>query len=122
MSEKEDSQIDHEDPGPIGSSFDDFLPENGILEEARNRATKAVFAWQLEQARQAAGMSKSAMSRILGTSRSQLDRLLDPDNDAVTIETLTRAATVLGKRIRLELVDREEPQDERAEVASGPRG
>ncbi len=117
MSEKEDSRIDHEDPGPIGRSFDDFLAENGILEEVRNRAAKAVFAWQLEQARQAAGMSKSEMSRLLGTSRSQLDRLLDPDNDAVTVETLARAATVLGKRIRLELVDREE-----SEVASGPRG
>jgi DNA-binding Xre family transcriptional regulator len=95
------------DPGPIGSSFDDFLAEHGILEECTTHAVKAVFAWQLDETRRKAGKSKSEFARMLGTSRSQLDRLLDPDNDAVTLETLQKAAALLGKHVRLELIDAE---------------
>ena len=97
-----------DDPGPYGSSFDVFLAEQGILEECTERAVKAVLAWQLDQARQKAGMSKSEFARQLQTSRSQVDRLLDPDNDAVTVEALRKAAGLLGKNIRLELVDAEQ--------------
>jgi hypothetical protein len=120
MSDNHDIGVVPEDPGPFGSSFDDFLAEHGILEETTNKAVKAAFAWQLDQARQAAGMTKSEMSRLLGTSRSQLDRLLDPDNDAVTIETLAKAAAVLGKQVRLELVD-EPSETVEAAAASGHR-
>lgn len=120
MSDNHDIGAARADPGPFGSSFDDFLAEHGILEETTNKAVKAVFAWQLDQARHAAGMTKSEMSRILGTSRSQLDRLLDPDNDAVTIETLAKAAAVLGRQIRLELVD-ESPETVEAGAVSSHR-
>lgn len=93
------------DPGPYGSGFDDFLAGQGILEGCTERAVKAVLAWQLDQTRREAGLSKSEFARKLRTSRSQVDRLLDPDNDAVTVEALRKAAGLLGRDIRLELVD-----------------
>lgn len=118
MSDSEDIGVRDADPGPIGSSFDDFLAENGILEETTNRAVKAVFAWQLDQALQSSGMSKSEFARMLGTSRSQVDRLLDPENDAVTIETLSKAAAVLGGQVRLEYVVPEEAES--IDAVDGP--
>ena len=88
-----------------GSSFDSFLEENGILAEAEAYAVKAVLAWQLAQEMKAQKLSKLRMAKQLKTSRTQVSRILDPTNDAVTIESLSEAARVLGKRIHLELVD-----------------
>jgi hypothetical protein len=88
-----------------GSSFESFLKEEGVLEETRERAIKAVLAWQLARAMKARRIGKSAMAKRLDTSRSQLDRLLDPKNDNVTLRTLARAARAVGKRLRIDLVD-----------------
>ena len=90
--------------GRIGSSFDDFLDEDGIREEVQAQALKEVLAWQIEQEMKAAHLTKTAMARRMATSRAQLDRLLDPANTSVTLHTLQRAATVVGRRLRLELV------------------
>jgi len=90
--------------GRIGQSFDDFLKEQGRQEESTNQAVKRVLAYQLEAAMQAQHLSKSALARKLKTSRSQLDRLLDPDNTNVTLDTLTRAATAVGRKLQLKLV------------------
>jgi antitoxin HicB len=88
----------------LGSSLDDFLAEEGLLEEATEHAIKRVLAWQIEREMQARKLTKTAMARRMETSRAQLDRLLDPKNSSVTLHTLQRAAAVLGKRLRLELV------------------
>ena len=88
-----------------GSSFDSFLEQEGIREEVEAAAIKRVLAWQLEQAMRKQQKTKQAMARQLHTSRSQLDRLLDPHNVSVTLETITRAARVLGKRVILRVVD-----------------
>jgi antitoxin HicB len=87
----------------IGSSFESFLEEEGILEECTATAIKRVLARQIEQAMAERGLSKAAMARAMRTSRPQLDRLLDPDNPSVTLDTLQRAATAVGRRLRLEL-------------------
>ena len=89
----------------LGSSFDDFLEEEGILAEVSVIALKRVLAWQIAQAMEIQGFSKASMADAMNTSRSALDRLLDPENIAVTLKTMDRAATVLGKRLRIELVD-----------------
>jgi len=88
-----------------GSSFDSFLDEHGIREEVEAVATKRVLAWQLEREMKKQRKSKQAMARELRTSRSQLDRLLDPRNTAVSLETITRAAKVLGKRVTVRITD-----------------
>jgi hypothetical protein len=88
-----------------GSSFDSFLEEEGIREEVEAVAIKRVLAWQLEKAMQEQQKSKQAMAKQLHTSRSQLDRLLDPLNISVTLDTITRAASVLGKRIVIHVTD-----------------
>ena len=87
----------------LGSSLDDFLKEEGIFEQTQNRAIKEVIAWQLTQAMQAQAMSKTRMAALLQTSRSQLDRLLDPGSD-VTLSTLERAAALLGRKLSVTLV------------------
>lgn len=89
----------------IGSSFDDFLAEEGLLEECETSALKEVLALQIEAAMRELGLSKLQMARRMHTSRAQLDRLLDPGNTSVTLHTIQRAAAVLGKRVRLDLVD-----------------
>lgn len=89
----------------IGSSLDDLLEEEGILTEIHAIALKRVLAWQLSQAMAEKGISKSAMAKEMQTSRASLDRLLNPENTSVTLHTMDRAAAVLGKRLRLELVD-----------------
>jgi antitoxin HicB len=91
--------------GTIGSSFDDFLKEEGIYETVQVAAIKRVLAWQLEQAMAVQKISKSEMARRMKTSRSQLDRLLDPDNVRVQLDTVMKAAAVLGKEFRMALVD-----------------
>jgi antitoxin HicB len=88
-----------------GSTFDSFLEEQGIREEVEAVAVKRILAWQLEQAMKQQQKTKQAMARELHTSRSQLDRLLDPLNTAVTIDTVTRAAHVLGKRLVLRITE-----------------
>jgi predicted XRE-type DNA-binding protein len=89
----------------IGSSLEDFLKEEGRLEEARQIAAKRVLAWQLRKAMEDLHLNKVEMAQRMHTSRSQLDRLLDPDNDKVQLDALNRAAAVVGKRLRIELVD-----------------
>ena len=88
----------------LGSSFEDFLREEGTLEETTNRAIKRVLARQLRQLMAEQGLSKSEMARRMRTSRPALERLLDPDNDAVTLNTLQKAARAVGRELRLELV------------------
>ena len=88
-----------------GSTFDSFLEEEGIREEVEAVAIKRVLAWQLEQAMQEQQKTKQAMAKQLHTSRSQLDRLLDPRNVSVTLDTLTRAAKALGKRVIIRVSD-----------------
>jgi DNA-binding phage protein len=88
-----------------GSSFDSFLEEEGILEEVEAVAIKRVIAWQLSEAMKVGGISKKIMAERMGTSRSQLDRLLDPENPAVHLQTIAKAARALGKRLRVEMVD-----------------
>lgn len=88
----------------IGSSFDDFLEEDGTLEDTTEVAIKRVLAWQIEQAMNEKELTKAEMARRMRTSRSQLDRLLDPRRTHVKLHTMQRAASVLGKRLRIELV------------------
>jgi DNA-binding phage protein len=88
-----------------GSSFDSFLEEEGILDEVETVAIKRVLAWQLSEAMKAGKISKKTMAERMGTSRSQLDRLLDPGNSAVHLATIARAARAVGKRLRLEMID-----------------
>ena len=90
--------------GRIGSSFDDFLKGEGIYEEVTARAIKRVIARQLGAQMERHGLTKSAMARRMKTSRAQLDRLLDPENESVTLGTLTRAAHAVGRKLRMELV------------------
>jgi antitoxin HicB len=88
----------------LGSSFEDFLREEGTLEETTNRAIKRVLARQLKRLMAEQGLSKSEMARRMRTSRPALERLLDPDNDAVTLNTLQKAAKAVGRELRLELL------------------
>jgi len=88
----------------IGSSFDDFLNEEGIAEEVEAGAIKKIIAYQLLEAIEKEKITKTALATRLETSRSAVDRLLDPENESITLLTLKKAATVLGKKLRLELV------------------
>ncbi len=88
-----------------GSTFDSFLEEEGIRGEVEAVAIKRVLAWQLEQAMLKQQKTKQAMAKQLRTSRSQLDRLLDPQNDSVTLDTITRAEKALGKRVTIRVTD-----------------
>jgi antitoxin HicB len=88
----------------IGSSVNDFLREEGILEEARAIAIKEVVAWQIQQAMIKDNITKMEMAKRMRTSRAALNRLLDPGNDAVTLQTLSRAAHAIGRGLRIELV------------------
>jgi antitoxin HicB len=87
----------------MGSSVDDFLKEEGIFEEAQAQAIKEVVAWQLAEAMKERKISKSKMAALLKTSRTQIDRLLDPKND-ITLLSLQRAAAIVGRRVSIELV------------------
>ena len=91
--------------GHSGSTFDSFLEAEGSREETEAVAIKRVLAWQLEQAMRKQQKTKQAMAQELHTSRSQLDRLLDPRNVSVTLDTITRAARVLGKHVILRVAD-----------------
>ena len=87
----------------IGSSFDDFLAEEGLLEEAETMAIKRVIAYQVKQLMKERKITKTEMSRRMKTSRAALERLLDPENESVTLQTLDRAARALGKRLQITL-------------------
>ncbi len=89
----------------IGSSFDDFLAEDGMLEGASAVAIKRVIAWQLAEAMKASGMSKKTLAERMHTSRSHLDRLLDEHDTGLTLETLSKAAHALGRSVRVELTN-----------------
>ena len=89
--------------GRPGQTFDDFLKEQGTYEKTTEQAVKRVLAFQLTEAMKQQGISKVEMARRLHTSRSQIDRLLDPAHDGVTISTLSRAAKAVGRELRLEL-------------------
>ncbi|HLW93472.1 MAG TPA: Fis family transcriptional regulator [Roseiarcus sp.] len=88
----------------IGSTFESWLDEAGIREEATAAAVKAVIAAQISDEMKKQRITKARMAELMRTSRAQVDRLLDPDNGSATIETLMRAARVVGRELRLELV------------------
>ncbi len=90
--------------GRVGSSFGAFLKTEGRYEDTQALAIKRVLAWQIEEAMKAGDVSKTEMARRMNTSRSQLDRLLDPENDSVSLETLTRAAHAVGRSLKFELI------------------
>lgn len=90
--------------GRIGSSFDDFLAEEGILEACEEQALKQILADQIKAAMEKDRLTKSAMAERMQTSRRALDRLLDPKNTGVTLHTMQRAAAAVGRQLRLELV------------------
>ena len=85
----------------IGSNFDDFLEEEGILQEVEQVAIKRVLALRIQELMREQEISKAEMARRMATSRAALDRLLDPETESVTLHTMNRAARVLGKRLHL---------------------
>ncbi len=87
-----------------GSSLDGFLEQEGVLAQFQAKAIKEVIAWQLAEAMRERGLTKSRLATLMRTSRTQIDRVLDPANGNVTIETLQRAAELVGRRVQLELV------------------
>lgn len=89
----------------IGSSFEDFLKSENIFEEVTTQAVKRVLAWQITEAMKMQKISKLEMARRMRTSRSQVDRFLDPNNDKVLLETVQRAASAVGKRVFISLED-----------------
>jgi predicted XRE-type DNA-binding protein len=86
-----------------GSRFDDFLKEEGIYDEVQARALKRALAEQIEECMQAASLTKSAMASRMSTSRSQLDRVLDPDNLSIQLDTLIKAARAVGKAVEIKI-------------------
>jgi len=90
--------------GTIGSSFEEFLRGEGTLEETTASAIKSVLAWQLTNAMTKQGLTKNELAARMRTSRSQLDRVLDPENDRVQLDTVIKAARALGRELKLELV------------------
>ena len=87
-----------------GSNFDDFLKEEGLLEEVEIKAAKRAVAFQLEKLMKAQSLSKKAMAERMHTSRAALDRLLDASNTSVTLHTLGKAAQVVGRKLKIELL------------------
>ena len=89
----------------IGSDFDEFLREEGVYDQAQAVAVKRVLAHQLERNMQKAQLTKTDMAKRMGTTRAQLDRLLNPENPSTTLQTLVKAAGAVGKRVKISLVD-----------------
>jgi DNA-binding Xre family transcriptional regulator len=87
-----------------GSTLDNFLEEEGIREEVTTAAIKKVIAWQLGEEMRKKSITKKRLAELMHTSRAQIDRILDPEKGNVTIETLQRAASLLGRQLRLELL------------------
>ena len=90
-------------PAHAGGYFDDFLKEEGLFEDANAHAVKRVVAWQIAEEMKRQGLTKMEMAKRMGTSRSSLNRLLDPGNGALALATLARAAHVLGKELQVSL-------------------
>ena len=88
----------------LGSSLEDFLAAEGLLEEATEHAIKAVVAWQLKTSMDRQHITKAALAKQLHTSRSQIDRVLDPNNDDVTLATMRKVAGAVGQKLELKLV------------------
>ncbi|HLF17936.1 MAG TPA: helix-turn-helix transcriptional regulator [Candidatus Omnitrophota bacterium] len=88
----------------VGSSFDDFLKEEDLLEKAQAAAAKKVISFQIRKIMNEKHISKQELSRKMETSRSQLDRLLEPSNESITLLTLERLANALGKKLKIQLV------------------
>jgi predicted XRE-type DNA-binding protein len=87
-----------------GSTFSSYLKEDGTYDDTTAVAVKRVLAFQLEQAMEKEHLSKNQMAKRMKTSRSQLDRILDPENPNIQLDTILKAASVLGRELRLELV------------------
>jgi predicted transcriptional regulator len=87
-----------------GSTLDSFLENEGVLAEFQAKAIKEVIAWQLADAMKERGLTKTRLAALMHTSRTQVDRVLDPNDGNVTIETLQRAAAIVGRRVQLELI------------------
>lgn len=92
----------------IGSSLDSFLEEEDILVEINAAAIKKVLAWQVSQEMDEKGFSKTEMATAMKTSRTSLERLLDPSNISISLKTMARAAAAVGKRLKIDLVDNSE--------------
>lgn len=88
----------------LGSSFEDFLESEGIAEEVTSNAVKKLLSYQLLEKIEIENMTKSELATRLSTSRSAVDRILDPDNESITLHTLQKVAEVLGKKLKIELV------------------
>lgn len=88
----------------IGSNFDDFLEEEGLLAEVEANVIKRVIAYQIAELMKKHNLSKTAMAKNMKTSRSAVDKLLEPQNESVTLQTLERAALILGKRLQLNFI------------------
>jgi antitoxin HicB len=88
----------------LGSDFEEFLADEGLLDVANALAVKRVLAWQIEQAMKEKNISKSRMAEMMHTSRAALDRLLDSSDTSLTLATLTKAANALGKRVDVQLI------------------
>lgn len=88
----------------VGSTFDSWLDEQGLQEDVTAQAVKEIIAAQIAEEMKKKGITKARMAEMMETSRAQVDRLLDPDNPGATLDTLMRAAKVVGRRLRLELV------------------
>ncbi len=89
--------------GTVGASFDDFMAEEGILEEVTEVAIKRVIALQIAQEMKAKHITKAAMAKKMNTSRAQIDRLLDPEHEGVTLGTMFKAAKAVGRRLQVSL-------------------
>ena len=89
----------------IGGTLEDLFAETNDREDVYGEAIKRVLAWQIDQSRQVAALSKTAMAERMGTSRTQVERILDPENVTVSLETLDKAARAVGKKIKVQLVD-----------------
>lgn len=87
-----------------GSTLDSFLETEGVLAEFQAKAIKEVIAWQLADAMKQRGLTKTRLAALMHTSRTQVDRVLDPNDGNVTIQTLQRAAAIVGRRVQLELL------------------
>ena len=89
----------------VGSNFDAYLVEEGIYDQAQVVAVKRVLAYELERSMKKALLTKTGMAKRMGTTRAQLDRLLNPENPATTLQTLVKAAGAVGKRVKISLVN-----------------
>jgi predicted XRE-type DNA-binding protein len=88
----------------LGSDFDDFLAEEGLLVEVEATAIKRVIAYQIEQEMNQRGLTKTEMAKKMKTSRSSLDRLLDPQNASINLQTIIKATSILGKKLKIEFI------------------